>query len=465
MPVVNIFSRTGFGLVVTGIPVAGTVHIGDPVELVPGHVEGKVRGIQRFLRDATSGGTGQCLALNIPELSKSPPSRGQVLCRPGYLKACQTFHLMVHVVPGAQRPLESGEDVKFHTGTSEEPGKLYLLEEESLAEGRKGLASIVLSSPVAAAPGDKFIIRRASPPATVGGGEILVASSTGRGKKKQVLEQLFARQAFLGGADASGPEGSARRLEYFLLHERPVGASLQELARETMLTPEVASECLSVLREAGKVLDLSADLFIHAEGYKACLDTAASRIEEASSAGQSLSLMMRDLRQGLDWPPALWSRIQGDLEARKLVTRRGDQFVLETAVEKLGEEDRVLMDKVLAIYGEAGFQSPRPEEVAERLKIPPAAVERLVGLLCNREKLFRLSKNVYLSYDWLKKAQEIVVALISEKGMLDSGHFKYHLRSTRKYALAVLDFLDARRVTVRNGNIRTLSSEYRRNLL
>ena len=176
-------------------------------------------------------------------------------------------------------------------------------------------------------------------------------------------------------------------------------------------------------------------------------------------------MTMRDLRQGLDWPPALWSRIQGDLEARKLVTRRGDQFVLETAVEKLGEEDRVLMDKVLATYGEAGFQSPRPEEVAEKLKIPPAAVERLVGLLCNREKLFRLSKNVYLSYDWLKKAQDMVVALISEKGMLDSGHFKYHLRSTRKYALAVLDFLDARRVTVRSGNIRTLASEYRRNLL
>jgi selenocysteine-specific elongation factor len=219
------------------------------------------------------------------------------------------------------------------------------------------------------------------------------------------------------------------------------------------------------LQKAGQVLELAPDWFIHNNSYRDRLNEAAARIQQASSSGQSLSLSISDFRKGLSWPGTLWNRIQEDLEARNLVTRRGDRFVLEAAVDRLGDEDRDLMERMLAIYDEHGFQAPRPDEVAEKLKIQPAEVERLLDLLCNREKLFRLTKNVVLSYDWLKRAQEMVIGIIAEKGSLDSAEFKYNLKSTRKYALAILDFLDARRVTVRSGNIRTLASDYRRNQL
>ncbi len=466
MPVLNTFSRAGFGSVVTGIPVTGTIQVGDPVELVPGKLRGRVRGIQRFLRDATDGGYGQCLALNIPEFSKNPPVRGQVICQPGYLEACQVFHLKLQVVSSVERPLENAEQVKLHTGTSEEKGKLYLLEGKSLGQGQKGLATILLSEPVAAAVGDKFIIRRASPAATIAGGEILAVSPTGgRGRKKQVLEMLQAHEAFLSGVDAASPEGTARKIEYFLVSHRPAGAPLKEIAQGTMLTLEVTREHLSNLRQAGKVLEPASEWYIHADSYGLRLDEATSRIKEAAAAGKSLSLSITDFRKGLNWHASLWNRIQEDLESKKLVTRRGDRFVLETAVEKLGDKDHELMEKVLAVYDEQGFQSPRPEELAEKLRVPPEAVERLIDYLCNRGKLFRLSKNVVLSHEWMKRAQELVIKIITKKGSLDSADFKYHLNSTRKYALAILDFLDARRITVRSGNIRSLASEYRRNLL
>jgi selenocysteine-specific elongation factor len=101
----------------------------------------------------------------------------------------------------------------------------------------------------------------------------------------------------------------------------------------------------------------------------------------------------------------------------------------------------------------------------ERLGVAPADVERMVKHLCNEGRLVRLNKNVVLGYDVFKRAQEMVVRIIHEQGKLDSADFKVHIGSTRKYALAILDFLDARKVTMRIGNDRKLSPNYEKKLL
>ena len=166
---------------------------------------------------------------------------------------------------------------------------------------------------------------------------------------------------------------------------------------------------------------------------------------------------------------ALYLEIQEDLESAGLIARRGGKFVLVGAVQEvddgLDEADRELSGKLLAIYQETGFKSPRPDELPELLRARPERIDPLLELLCAREALFRLGKNVVLSRDWLVKAEELVIAHIEENGVLDSGVFKTHLGSTRKYALAILDHLDSRMVTVRRGNDRRLTGNYRKNTL
>jgi len=466
MPVLNAFTQQGFGAVVTGIPVDGTIGIGDQVELVPGQRKGKVRGLQRFLRDASEGGFGQCLALNVPELGKNPPSRGEVLCAPGFMESRESFHLRLSVVGGVGEPVRNAEHVVFHTGTSERRGKLYLLEEKVLGPGQVGLGTIVLSTPIAAAVHDKFIIRRPSPAMTVAGGEIIGLAETGRKpNRKRILGRLQAFVETFAGIGPTSPERREREIEYFLRSDGETGASLADIGRGTLLAREVVEDRLSRLAKEEKVLLLGPDLFIHRESYASCLEEAARRVEEASSDATSLSLNLADLRQGLDWPAALWSRIQEDLEASKLVARRDDKLVLETAVSNLDDADQDLMTRLHAVYEESGFRSPRPDELPERLGTSPVEVDRLLDLLCARGKLFRLSKNVVLSLSWVREAQTKVIEIIGEKGILDSGEFKHVIGSTRKYALAILDFLDARKVTVRRGNLRSLSANHEKNLL
>jgi selenocysteine-specific elongation factor len=465
MPILNAFSSEGFGSVVTGIPVDGTIAIGQRVELVPGGQVGSVRGIQRFLRDASEGGFGQCLAVNVPDFGKLEPRRGQVLCVPGYVVAARSFELRITAVAGIGRPLRNAEEVVFHTGTSEERGKLYLLEEKTLGPGAVGLASIVLSNPVPAVAHDRYIIRRASPAMTVAGGEIIAAEpGPNRPRRKHALAKGRLFLDTFAGVDPSSPEGLRTEVEYSLRTGGIAEHSLERIAKRTLLTKEVAAECLAHLVEEGKALKLAADNYVHVEAYRACLAEVVARVEEIAAAGELLEVGINDLRRGIDWPLPLWNRLQADLEREQIVTRRGDRLVLREAVRELDDglddDERSLMARLLAVYEETGFRSPRPDELPDLLQAPPERTERLLDFSCAREELFRLTPNVVLSRSWLSKAQGIVVDLIQRDGELDSAEFKGHLDSTRKYALAVLDYLDARKVTVRRGNQRRLAEGY-----
>jgi len=464
MPIGRTFAQKGFGVVVTGIPVSGTLRVGDSVELVPGRQTGRVRGIQRFLRDADEGGYGQCLALNIPDMGKTPPERGQALCAPGYLRAGLCFHVRMKTVVNLDPPLRNAEQVKLHTGTTEMPGTLFLLENKTVGPGETALGTIVTSAPVAAAAHDRFIIRRPSPTATVAGGDILIASESAiRPRRKALLDMLDARLAAFDGVEMGTADFRDRQVAYYLDAERPVGASVEEIAKGTLLSPAEVVNSLSRLGQSTIVLGADGH-YIHGKRYADFMNKSKARLEQAKKAG-TLSIAIAEFQKGLDWPAPLWAKIKADLEAQRVVTVRGDKFILEGAVDAMADPDRRLMESIMRLYEETGFGSPRPDELPERLKAPLTKTDRLLTHLCNQGHLIRIGKNVVFSASVMKKAQDIVVQCIREKGVLDSADFKYHIDSTRKYALAILDYFDARKVTVRVGNNRRLAVNYEKNLL
>ena len=464
MPVERSFAQKGFGVVVTGVPVSGAVHVGDLVELVPGHVPGRVRGIQRFLRDAAEGGYGQCLALNVPDFGKRVPDRGQVLCRPGYLQSGRCFHVLVKTVSDLNPPLRNAEQIKFHTGTAEQLGTVYLLKDKTLGKSQAAPATIIVSSPIPAAAHDRFIVRRPSPAATVCGGEILfVTQEAQRPRKKDILGRINEYAALLENVDRSGPEFLEKRLRYYLGVEK-VYATTDAMSKATLHATEDVQKCLDGLAVCGVVLALDGGYYILNERYAGLLAQVKGHIQQARD-NSVLSLTVTDLQRAYDLPAALWRRIRTDLETEGLASVQGDRLLLQGAVESLPETDRRLMEQILDLYQKTGFQSPRPDEVAGLLQSSADRTGRLFEFLCQNGRLVRVNRNVVLAADCLKQAQSLVVQTILGKGLLDSADFKYHIGSTRKYALAILDYLDARKVTVRIGNDRKLAANYEKNLL
>ena len=466
MPIAQAFSRPGFGTIITGIPVDGTIAIGDKVELIPGGAIGRVRGIQRFLRDAEEGSCGQCLALNIPEFARQQVARGQVLSAPGYLRPVRMIHARLAAIGRLDKPLRNAEYLKFHTGTSETGGKLYLLEEETLAGGREGFATLILDHPIAAAAYDRFILRRPSPATTVAGGTILeVKEEIRRSPRKELAGALTVQQDFLGNADPASTSWHARRIEYFLLRDRPAGASLGEVCAATLLPADTAQQILQQLATGGQISALEAEYFIHVRNYQACYDAVRARVVQAGQAGQALSLRREELRREFNYPTPLWSRLLHELEDAELVRSKGHKVVLSEASERIDEAEGPLLGRLLEIYIRTSFQSPRPDELPAMLGEPEARIRRLLEYLINEGRLISVSKHVILSAQSLRLAQSRVVAVIQKQGVLNSADFKYEIHSSRKYALAILDWLDARHVTLRIGNNRKLAPDYQNHLL
>ncbi|MBN1866769.1 selenocysteine-specific translation elongation factor [Candidatus Sumerlaeota bacterium] len=472
MPIERVFAREGFGTVMTGIPLAGSIRVGDRIEVVPGGLSGKIRGIQRFGRDAEEGGQGQCLALNIPDLGKTPPTRGQVVCAAEYVRPARILHLLVAAVPGLDAPIENADAVKFHTGTIEKPGRLYVLEKEkALVSGARGLATVVLSEPIAVAVRDRFILRRPSPPATIAGGEILaITHGNRRPRASRLVPNLRALRDLYEGVDPYDEEGADRRVEAFLQWDRPLGATLSDTEKSCLLPGDAARASLERLRDAGKVRllnrrsDAPGAFFVLEKTYRTCVDGMKEWTKRMAAKG-ALDVADADLRREFDWPAPLKDAVLTELTNENLVARRGDRLVLRSAVAGMNESDRTLMERMLDVYERTGFESPRPEELPDLLKEPAERTEKMLRHLCSEGRLVRVAPNVVFHYNHYKRGQEIVVKTILEKGALDTVGFKNLMGASRKYAVAFLDHLDARRVTLRVRNDRRLTKDYAKNLL
>ena len=466
MPIERVFSSAGFGTVVTGIPVDGKIEVGAKVEVVPGDEIGKIRGIQCFLRDTSQGAYGQCLALNIPDFNRKPPERGQVICIPGYLKPASIFQVRIKVVDGLQTPLRNSEQIKFHTGTMETTGKVYLLEAKTLSGGESGLATIVVSRPIAVAMNDKFILRRPSPAETIAGGEILgICYEKNRPQKSEAVKSIKSYLEFHNGVDLTTGEGLEKKIEYSLLTKHSSGGSLENISIETLLPVDIVKEHLKNLLESKKIFALSEDYYIHTKVYSSCLSEVESRINKIITEKKLLSLSVGDLHKDFSFPPSLWERIEKNLEDKKFIRRAGNKFLLQSIAEKIKDSETDLLNKLITIYDETGFKSPRPDELPEMLNIPQGKIDQLIEYLYNDGKIIRLSKNVILSFKFFRQAQDIVVKIILQNGKLNSADFKYHIGSSRKYALAILDYLDFCGVTMRIDNDRKLTSDYMRHLI
>lgn len=465
MPIERSFVQKGFGAVVTGIPVDGEINVGDEVELVPAGETGHIRGIQRFLRDATHGGYGQCLALNIPEFGGRLPGRGQVLCRPGYLAASTHFYASLRAIPGLDRPLANAEPVKFHAGTAEQNAKVYLLQDDKeLTAGHPAYALIVVAKPVPAAPHDRFILRRLSPPSTIAGGEILMAeSSPVHGKRQDTVQLLREVDGLFRGLEPAAPETVAIEAEFYLRTRAPIGMTARNLAG-SLLVPEdkVAGYLRGV--PAAPVIELAPDIYIHNEAFRARMKELNAHLDQI--ANKTMTVSAAELRKNFpQWPQPLWNATRDELVKQGRISAHGARIVLKDAVNTLAPADQALLQKILALYEHTRFSSPRPDQLPERVGAPKSKVEPLLKLLCDDGRLVRLAPNVVLSYNAAREAQEIILNTIKKSGTVDSADFKYAIGSSRKYALAILDYFDARRITVRNGNLRRLAPDYERSLL
>jgi selenocysteine-specific elongation factor len=173
LPIDRIFTLPGFGTVVTGTLSDGHFAIGDAVEILPDGPSGRVRGLQSHRQPIEIARPGSRVAMNISGVGTDEIRRGQVVCKPGTLRATRLVDVSFRLLGDAPRPLAHNLQVDFFSGASEVPAHVRLLGVETLAPGDEGWLQLRLERPVLVTAGDRFILRQPSPSITLGGGSIL----------------------------------------------------------------------------------------------------------------------------------------------------------------------------------------------------------------------------------------------------------------------------------------------------
>ncbi len=450
LPVQRVFSARGFGTVVTGIPVSGTLAVGDVLEVLPGGKRGKVRGIQAYQEATLHARAGHSVAINLADVSLEDVRRGNVLATPGFFRPTRMVAATLQALPGLERPLADRLAIRLHTGTAEAVGELVLLDCEELAPGQSALVQLRLEEPVVCAPGDRYVLRLASPALTLGGG-VLLEESKHRLKrfKKFVLEELERAAEGLG---------SPGELLEVVLARRAGLATPEELAVEIKrAAPETAS-LLGELSTAGRARALGAHGWLHVERLAEARARLLHEFERWFGENPHRSQIdVRDLRRltgfEADFLDALLEFEAGEKTLERLpgglVRPLGRASGADPATEEAARG-------VLAALAKDPYQPPSPAELVAALALPEKRVRAVLELLIDRGEVHRVNPEILMTRASFEGARAAVVENCQKNGALDIPSLRDRLGTSRKYLIPLLEHLDATGVTLRQGTHRVL---------
>lgn len=455
MPIQRVFSSKGHGTIITGIPVTGTVNVGDVVEILPLGARSKVRGIQAYQRDVDRSRAGHSSALNVADVDYKLVQRGMAACAPGVFTAERFLEVRLQLLPRRRKPLKDRTTLRVHLGTTEVLGECVLLEKRELLPGETGLCQLRLVEEVVIAPGDKFIARLHSPLETIGGGVVLGASKHRlKAGKAFVIERLTEKEAALEDPD----EGLLVALD-----EQAKPLRTDALAKALQRPRAELDAAIGRLKAAGRILDVSGG-----KGQPAWITLL--RWEQARAKVQSvlrdqhhrkrlrLNVARLELKQQCALDDALLEAALESLEEEKriVIQPRAGVRLADHEVKLQGDDAKLSAD-LMGLFEERGFLTPTRAEALEDIRPKNAKrAEEVFAYLVEHGDLVQVNPEIFFARVHYDEARRRLVESISRTGFIASGVFKDELGTSRKYAIPLLEHFDEVGLTVREGDGRVL---------
>ena len=452
LPIDRVFTIKGFGTVVTGTVISGIISVGDPTEVLPKGLEAKVRGIQAHGKAVESATAGLRAGINLQGLEKTVIDRGNVLALSQSLKPTSILDVIFHLLPGAAKPLKNRARVRLHVATAEILGRAILLGRDEVRPGEEAFLQIRLEEPVIALPGDRFVLRTYSPIVTIGGGEILDAFPP---KHKRLSPQTQEELQIL----EKGSEGEKLRLR--LLKAGPAGLSWPELIMRTNQLPAKLKSLAESLVASGGILRYDGDRlrYFHpqvlADLKSFCLDYL-KEFHQKNPLQQGA--MKEELKTKL--PPQVDSRLfthlLSTLTKEKEIIIEQETIRLVSHAISLREEEKDLRKKMVLLYAKGKLQPPMVKEVAAELHTPENDLKPVLQLLTKEGTLVKVKEDLYFHRQALEELEEKLISYLKERKEMTPPQFKEISQVSRKFAIPLLEYFDAKKVTMRIEDKRVL---------
>lgn len=449
LPIDRVFSARGFGTVVTGTLMTGRFAVEDRVEIFPKGLVAKIRGLQVHGRPVGQATAGQRTAINFQGIERTAVERGDVVGLAGTLRPTLLVDGTLELLADAPRPLKSRDRIRLHAGTSEVMARVLLLDRAELAPGERALARLRLEAPLVVVPGDRFVIRSYSPVTTIGGGSVLDIDPP------RVRRRAPALVAHLTLLERGSPEDV---VEAHVRHAGPAGMRISALAARVPYSPAELRDILGRLEAAGRLHAVERDWYLHPDTHARLRQQVMAALEQFHRTWPlRLGMSREELRNragGAD--ERVFAQVLAALDAEGVVRAERDKVRLAAHQVRLSPAQQRAVERIEQEFLEADAAPPSPEEALARAGLAGGEDHELFQLLVAEKKLIRVKESLYFHAAALERIQDRVVALLRERREIGPGDVKDLLGISRKYAIPLLEHLDARRVTARVGEKRVL---------
>ncbi|MDI7261074.1 MAG: selenocysteine-specific translation elongation factor [Thermodesulfobacteriota bacterium] len=451
LPIDRVFTMKGFGTVVTGTIVSGSLSLGETVQVLPSGLEGKVRNLQVYNQSIERAEAGQRAAINIQGIETSAIERGDVLCRPHTLSPTRLIDAYLENLQHAPRPVKNRTTQRFHIGTNLATATILLLDKEELAPGEGGFVQLKLDRPIVGLPQDRFVIRGSSVIQTFGGGVVLdTHPDKHRRFSKTVISDLMLLR------DGSGEEALCQHI----LHSATGGIVLEDLLKRVAMPP---NEVQSILRRMVKKGDL---LLIDPERLKVVALSQYQKLKEMALAKLREFHLRFPMKSGLA-KEELRTKLPEEVDVKlfqilinEMIQSKG--AILERDKLRLPEhqvsslDEKGLVKKVEEAILKGGLQPPSPRELSEVWSEEENDIQAIFEYLVHEGVLVKIKSGIYFHRTPFEKLKEELIQYLKKNKEITTPQFKEMTRASRKYVIPLIEYFDQVKLTLRLGDKRVL---------
>ncbi|MDI6603661.1 MAG: selenocysteine-specific translation elongation factor [Thermoanaerobacteraceae bacterium] len=441
LPIDRIFSVAGFGTVVTGTLVSGMIKIGDKVMIYPDMLESRVRNLQVHDKDVKEAYAGQRTAINLANINTDKLKRGDVIAPPGAIEPSNIIDVRLSLLKSS-KIIENRDRIRFYTGASETIGRIILLDKSELKAGENAYAQILLENYVSVLNGDYFVIRTYSPMITIGGGIILVSNPLKHKRfKNDVIEELKKIEKF--GMD-------------FLI-EKKISNSILPVAFSEIERIAGISNLEKIINSNPSIIKLNKNGIIylyHKETFNKVCENAKNilaqyhknnPLREGMPKEEFKSKIFKDFKSNLN------EFIVELMVEEKIIKIKGQFVSLWGYNIVLTPEQETIKNEIMKVYENAGYNVPKPTEFPDYKKV--AAV---FEYLTNEGRLIKINEEIFLTENNFLKAKDILTNYLKENKEITLAIYRDLLKTSRKYAVGILEYFDSIKLTKKVGDIRIL---------
>jgi len=456
LPIDRSFTIAGYGCVVTGPILGGQISVEDEVEIFPVKKIVRVRGIEVTGELVDTAYAGQRAAINLAGVKSTEIKRGYELSIPGYLQPTKIVDASLRLIKSAKKPLKNRARIRFHMNTSEVMGRVILLDRDILNPGEEALCQFLLENLITTEREDRFIIRSYSPSYTIGGGKVLGYNTT---RLKRFKEEFLKNLKILASGNLSDIVEQVYLNNVVRRGERPFALTIDDVSRRVNIHPSIVKGVIEELITKGMLLKFTIDgknVIVHRDVISSLKEQILDTLK-AFHKGNPLKMGTDETHLktllGKNINPLLVTAALSSLRNEKAVKVTDNKLSLANFKIQVSTQDKGIADKIEGLFLKAGFTPPSIEEVCAKYG---ASSKSVIPLLIEQKKIIEVEKGLCFHTIILDKLKENIREYIKKQGTISVAQFRDITKTSRKYAVPLLEYFDAIHFTKRTGDVRIL---------